>query len=135
MLLGKQLAAYLATGAVFFIIDLAWLTIMNPRFYKPQLSMFMADKVNLLPAVLFYLLFPVGLLVLAVIPAVEKDSSVKAVLWGSLLGLVAYSTYDLTNLASFKNWPASVTVVDIAWGTVLSAVTAGASFFIVRFIH
>jgi uncharacterized membrane protein len=107
---------------------------MNPRFYKPQLAAFMAEKVNWLPAAIFYLLIPLGLLVLAIFPAVDKDSWLKALVFGGLLGLVAYGTYDLTNLASLKNWPLAVTLVDIAWGTFLSASTAVISFFIMKLI-
>jgi uncharacterized membrane protein len=134
MSLGKMLGAYASTGVVFFIIDLVWLVIMNPRFYKPQLAAFMAEKVNWLPAAIFYLLIPLGLLVLAIFPAVDKDSWLKALVFGGLLGLVAYGTYDLTNLASLKNWPLAVTLVDIAWGTFLSASTAVISFFIMKLI-
>jgi uncharacterized membrane protein len=128
----KTLILYLSTAAVFFAIDLIWLGLMHSRFYKVQLAEFMSDKVNWLPAILFYLLFIVGLLLLVVLPAVEHDSWIRALLLGGLLGMVAYATYDLTNLASMKNWPTVVTMVDIVWGTILAATVATISYFIAK---
>jgi uncharacterized membrane protein len=129
---GKTLVLYFATLAVFFVIDLIWLGLMNSRFYKPQLARLMSDKVNWLPAVLFYLLFIVGVLLLVVLPAVDRDSWIRAMLLGGLLGMVAYATYDLSNLATIKNWPVVVTIVDIVWGTTLSAILALISYFIAK---
>jgi uncharacterized membrane protein len=128
----KTLIVYFSTALVFFAIDLIWLGLMNSRFYKVQLAGFMSDKVNWLPAILFYLLFIVGLLLLVVLPAVEHDSWIRALLLGGLLGMVAYATYDLTNLASIKNWPIVVTMVDIVWGTILAATVATISYFIAK---
>ena len=81
---------------------------------------------------MFYVILIVGMLVLVVFPAVDKGSWVRAMLTGGLLGMVAYSTYDLSNLATLNNWPAILTVVDIVWGTALSAAVASASYFIAR---
>jgi uncharacterized membrane protein len=129
---GKTLVLYFATLAVFFVIDLIWLLLMNSRFYKIQLAGLMSNKVNWLPAILFYLFFVVGVLLLVVLPAVDRDSWIRAMLLGGLLGMIAYSTYDLSNLATIKNWPTVVTIVDIVWGTVLSAIVATISFYIAR---
>ena len=128
----KTLILYFSTLAVCFGIDLIWLSLMNSRFYKPHLAALMSDQVNWLPAFLFYVIFIVGMLVLVVFPAVDKGSWVRALLTGGLLGMVAYATYDLSNLATLNNWPAILTVVDIAWGTALSAGVASASYFIAR---
>ena len=121
---------YFITLAIGFVIDLVWLGVMNSRFYKPQLAGLMSDKVNWLPGILFYVLFIVGLLALVVIPAFNNESWLSAMLMGGLLGMIAYGTYDLTNLASMKNWPVPVTVVDIIWGTVFSATVATIGYFI-----
>ena len=126
----QLLILYFSTLAVFFIIDLVWLGLMNSRFYKPQLAGLMSDRVNWLPGMLFYVLFIVGLLLLVVIPAFNNESWVSAMLLGGLLGMIAYGTYDLTNLASIKNWPIAVTIVDIVWGTTLAATVATISYFI-----
>ena len=115
---GKTLVLYLATFGVFFIIDLIWLVIMNGRFYKKELSALMAKKVKWLPAIIFYLLFVFAALVLVVLPAVEKGSWLNALLYGELLGMISYGTYGFTNLASIRDWPLKVTIVDIIWGTV-----------------
>jgi uncharacterized membrane protein len=128
----KTLILYLSTAVVFFAIDLIWLGLMNSRFYKPQLAGLMSDKVNWLPAILFYLLFVVGVVLLVVLPAIEHGSWVSAMLLGGLLGMVAYATYDLTNLASIKNWPVAVTIIDIVWGTILAATVATISYFIAK---
>ena len=128
----KTLILYFSTAAVFFAIDLVWLRLMNSRFYKIQLAGLMSDKVNWLPALLFYLLFIVGLLFLVVLPAVDQGSWLRAMLLGGLLGMVAYATYDLTNLATFKNWPVLVTIVDISWGATVSAIVATISYFIAK---
>jgi uncharacterized membrane protein len=130
--IAKTLILYFSTLAVGFIIDIVWLVIMNPRFYKPQLADLMAAKVNWLPAILFYLLFIIGLILLVVMPAWEKGSWLNAMLMGGLLGMVAYATYDLTNLATIKDWPIIVTIVDIVWGTLLSATLATIGFFIAK---
>jgi len=127
---GKSVLLYLATFGVFFIIDLVWLLVMNSRFYKIQLAGLMSEKVKWLPAILFYLLFIVGVLLLVVLPAVDHGTWLSALLLGGLLGMLCYGTYDLTNLASIKNWPLKVSIVDIIWGTVLSAVVAVTGFFI-----
>ncbi len=128
----KTLVLYFSTLAVCFGIDLVWLGLMNSRFYKPHLAGLMSVKVNWLPAILFYVIFIVWMLVLVVSPAVDKGSWVRAMLTGGLLGMVAYATYDFSNLATLKNWPAIFTVVDTAWGTALSAAVASASYLIVR---
>jgi uncharacterized membrane protein len=128
----KTLILYFSTLAICFGIDLIWLGLMNSRFYKPQLAGLMSDKVNWLPAILFYLLFVIGLLLLVVLPAVDRGSWIRAMLLGGLLGMVAYATYDLSNLATIKNWPVVVTIVDIVWGTALSAILATISYFIAK---
>ena len=105
---------------------------MNSRFYKPQLAGLMSDKVNWLPGILFYVLFTIGLLLLIVLPTIEHGSWLRAMLLGGLLGMVAYATYDLSNLATIKNWPIVVTIVDIIWGTSFSAMIATISYFIAK---
>ena len=127
---GKTLVLYLATFGVFFIIDLIWLGIMNGRFYKKELSALMAEKVKWLPAIIFYLLFVFAALVLVILPALDKGSWLNALLYGALLGMISYGTYDFTNLASIRDWPLKVTFVDIIWGTVLSTSVSTIGYFI-----
>jgi uncharacterized membrane protein len=126
----RSLVLYAATLAVFFGIDLIWLAIMNKRFYAVQLNGLMSDKVQWVPAILFYFLFIAALIILVVLPAAGAGSWLKACALGALLGMVAYATYDLTNLSTIKDWPLAVTVVDIVWGTAISAIVATISYFI-----
>jgi uncharacterized membrane protein len=116
---------YLIALAIFFAIDMVWLGVVAKTFYRKHLGYLMAPKVGWPAAVLFYLLFIAGLVVFAVRPGLAAGLPGKALLLGAFLGLVAYATYDLTNQATMKDWPALVTVIDLAWGTLL---TAGVAF-------
>ena len=114
---------YLIAMVVFTLIDLIWLLGISTRLYKSKIGHLMADKVNLPAAALFYLLF-IGALVFFVInPAADKHSVLYALGAGAFFGLVAYATYDLTNLATLKGWPVSLTIIDLAWGSFVSGVT------------
>ncbi len=115
---------------IFFAIDMAWLGLVAKNFYRSQVGFLMRSDINWLAAIIFYLLFIVGLVIFVITPAVEKNSWVYAVLFGALFGLISYATYDLTNLATIKDWPLLVTIVDLAWGAVLAALVSTATFFI-----
>jgi uncharacterized membrane protein len=130
MPLGKALILYLLTVPVFFAIDMVWLGLVAKTFYANKLGHLMAPKVLWPAALLFYLLFIAGILIFAVIPAVEKGSASRALLSGALFGLFTYATYDLTNLATLRDWPILVTVVDLVWGMVLTSAVSGASYWI-----
>lgn len=121
---------YILTLIIFLGIDAVWLTKVAPTFYKTNIGHLMADKPNLLYAGIFYLINIVGILAFAVIPALNKNSFITAVGFGALYGLVTYATYDLTNLATLRDWPLKVTLIDILWGIVLSTLTAGISYFL-----
>ncbi len=106
---------------VFFAIDMVWLVLVARKFYQQQIGFLMKPDINWYAAVIFYLLFIVGLVTFVISPAVEKQSWVHALLYGALFGLITYATYDLTNLATIKDWPMLVTVIDLIWGSVLAA--------------
>ncbi len=116
-----KLKLYLLTLVIFLAIDSLWLGFVAPKFYESQIGYIMTDVPNFLAAGIFYLLFIVGMVVFVVEPGVRGDSILQAVLRGALFGLVTYATYDLTNLATLAGWPVLVTVVDLIWGTALSA--------------
>ena len=122
------LKLYLLTVPVFFVIDLVWLGLVAKGFYQKNLGFILSPSVKWSAAVIFYLIYIAGILTFAVRPALEKDSLFAAVLWGGLFGFFTYATYDLTNLATLKDWPLAVVVVDILWGVVLCIVVAMASF-------
>lgn len=116
----------------FLIIDGIWLTVVAKNFYSKHLGYLMAKTPNLLAAGIFYLIYIFGLVVLVLSPALQKNSLVSAILMGALFGFCAYATYDLTNLATVKDWPLIVTIVDLIWGAVLSGSVAGVSFLILN---
>ncbi len=115
---------------VFFAIDMTWLGLVAKNFYKNQIGFLMTPNINWTAAITFYLLFIVGLVVFVITPAVEKGSWMYALLFGALFGLITYATYDLTNLATLKDWPLLVTIVDMAWGAVLAASVSTVTYFI-----
>ena len=106
---------------VFFVIDMVWLVLVAKKFYQEQIGFLMRPDINWFAAIIFYLLFIAGLVIFVISPAVEKHSWIHALLFGALFGLITYATYDLTNLATLKDWPLLVTVVDLIWGTVLAS--------------
>ena len=106
---------------VFFVIDMIWLGLLAKNFYKNQIGFLMKPDVNWVAAILFYLLFLVGVVIFVITPAILKKDWTQALWRGALFGLITYATYDLTNLATLKNWPIKVVIVDMIWGTLLSA--------------
>jgi uncharacterized membrane protein len=132
MNVGGAIVSYLLTALVFFAIDLAWLGLVARNMYSRYIGHLMSSRVNWVAALVFYLAFIVGILVFAVYPSVDEGSILQAVVLGALFGFFAYSTYDLTNLATLKDWPLSITIIDIAWGMVLTGVVSAAGFCIVK---
>lgn len=112
---------YAITLPIFFAIDMVWLGLVAKNFYRSQIGYLMRDTPNWTAAIVFYLLFMVGLVVFVIEPAMAKREWLHALGYGALFGFMTYATYDLTNLATVKNWPLLVTFVDLAWGTVLAA--------------
>lgn len=112
---------------IFFAIDMLWLGVVAKNLYKNQLGYLMTPNVNWVAAIIFYLLFIVGLIVFVISPAMEKHSIMHAVLYGALFGLISYATYDLTNLATVKDWPILITGIDLVWGSVLAASVCSAT--------
>lgn len=115
------------------VLDAAWLGLIAPAFYRKHIGFIMADKPNWFAAIAFYLIFILGLTIFVVYPGWKNiDSLVKIGVLGALFGLVTYATYDLTNQATLKNWPHIVTVVDLLWGTVLTAAVSIVAVSILR---
>ena len=127
-----NLKLYLITFIAFLAIDSLWLGLVAPSFYQSQIGYIMAESPDLLAAGLFYLLFIFGMVVFVVGPGVREGTLMQAVARGALFGLVTYATYDLTNLATLEGWPILVTIVDLAWGTFLSAAVTLVSVWVGR---
>ena len=115
---------------VFFAIDMVWLGLVAKKFYNQHIGFLMKPDISWYAAIIFYLLFIAGLITFVISPAIERQSWIHAVLYGAFFGLITYSTYDLTNLATMKDWPVIVTVVDLIWGMVLSASVSVITYFI-----
>ena len=125
---GRAIGTYAVTLVIFFAIDLVWLGVVAKNFYRQHIGHLMSPEVNWGAAVLFYLIYIGGIVFFAIKPAIEVGSAARALAYGAAFGFIAYATYDLTNQATMKNWPVLVTVIDLAWGTVLTATVAYLSY-------
>lgn len=123
-----MLKKFLVSFSVFLVLDGLWLGLVARDFYAQQLGYLMTDTPNLVAAGLFYVIYILTLVQLILKPALKVKSQRAAILNGALFGFCAYATYDLTNLATIKDWPILVTVVDLIWGTVLTGSVAGVSY-------
>jgi uncharacterized membrane protein len=127
----KLFLQFLTVLVVFLAIDLVWLGLIAKNLYSKYLGYIMTPNVNWIAAFTFYFIFIVGLMFFVINPAIEKQSFMYALLVGGLFGFITYSTYDLTNLATLKDWPITITVIDLIWGTVLSASVSSVSYWII----
>ncbi|HEX3809877.1 MAG TPA: DUF2177 family protein [Rhizomicrobium sp.] len=135
--MNRNLVAYVAAAIVLFGLDMVWLSTTAQSIYQAALGGpggVMSGKFNLTPVVIFYLLYPVGLVYFAVLPALRGGGWTTAIVNGALFGFFAYMTYDMTNMASLKVWSWRVSAIDVAWGTVLNGAAATASYFLTRII-
>lgn len=122
--MNKTFAAYIATALLILAMDGLWLGFLAKDFYQHSIGHLMAANPRWLPALLFYGLYPLGLLYFAILPQSADTGLAQAALRGALFGFFAYGTYDLSNLATLKDWPALLSVVDVVWGTVVSCLAA-----------
>ena len=125
---------YALTVPIFFAVDMIWLGLVAKKFYRNHLGFILGPEVNWAAAFCFYMLYIAGILIFAVVPALEKESLSKALLWGGLYGFFTYATYDLTNMATIKDWPLKVVLVDILWGVFLCSMVASSSFLIGKWL-
>lgn len=120
------------TGTVMAILDSIWLSVVANKFYKSQIGNLLLDKPNMAAAVIFYVIYVIGIVAFALSPALSKDSWTYAAGMGALLGFVAYATYDLTNLATLKGFNVKLVLVDMLWGTLLTSGVSLIAFFAVK---
>lgn len=130
----KFLLFYVLVFLVFLAVDVVWLGFVGKSFYQKYLGHLLGE-VNWVAAMIFYLLYVGGIFIFAILPALEKASLGYALSYGALFGFFCYATYDLTNLATLKDWPKAIVYIDIPWGTLLSAIVAVAGFFIGRWLQ
>jgi len=119
---------YLLALSLFFAFDMAWLGLVAKNFYRQQIGFLLKDNINWPAALVFYALFVFGLVHFVIAPGIEKRSLFGVLKNGALFGLVTYAAYDLTNLATTKDWPLAVTLVDLAWGAVLGAAVSALTY-------
>lgn len=122
----KHLVAWAVTFVVLLVIDMIWLGVVAKGMYQEAMGDLMSPNPRLAFAAVFYLIYPIGLLVFAIVPGLAAQGVMRAALMGGLFGMFCYATYDLTNLAVIRNWPLALSFIDIAWGTLVSGVAAAA---------
>jgi uncharacterized membrane protein len=130
----KYAIAYISTAVLFLVVDFVWLSTMATSFYRSRIPDVMATEVNYPAAIAFYLIFVAGIVIFAVSPALENGRWTTALSYGALFGFMAYATYDLTNQATLKQWSTAVTIVDMGWGTFISALSATMSFLFTQWL-
>ncbi|WP_372770430.1 DUF2177 family protein [Lutibacter sp.] len=124
----KNLLIYGIATVIFFALDMVWLGLIAKNFYREKLGFILAPDVNWWAAIIFYLIYIGGILHFAILPAMREHRWQTALIQGAVLGFLCYATYDLTNMATIKNWPLKVVVVDIIWGMVLTGSCALISY-------
>lgn len=125
---------YAATTAVFFALDIAWLGFVAKGVYQRQMGHLLAEHTRWSAAIAFYLIYVAAIIILCVMPAVEKHSVVRALALGAVFGLAAYAAFDLTSLALMKGFPSGIVPLDLAWGVALTASVSAAGFYIARWL-
>jgi uncharacterized membrane protein len=131
----RYIAAYFVTLIVFAAIDFVWLSSMANSIYRPILKEILLPDFRLAPALIFYCLFPLALVIFGIAAGIRSGNWADALLYGAVFGFFAYATYDLTNQATLKNWETRLTVIDVAWGTCLSGTAATIGFFVSGWIE
>lgn len=126
--------AYLLTFIVFLVVDMLWLGLIAKGLYRKYLGDFLSGEFNWTAAFIFYFIFVIGVSIFAIYPAVSKDSVSNAILLGALFGFFTYATYDMTNLATLKGWPLPIVIIDIIWGSLLTAIVSLSGFYIVKWL-
>lgn len=131
----KIIKMYFTALAVFFTIDMIWLALVAKDVYRREIGFMMSNKPNWLAAIVFYLIFIAGIVFFVINPAIEKDSWTYALFVGLFFGFITYATYDLTNLATLKDWPIKITIIDLIWGSCLGGSVSLITYFIMKLIN
>lgn len=134
MTAGRMALLFGASMLAFFAVDFVWLSVMSSRFYTPRIGHLMAEQPKLAVAAVFYLFYVLGIVALAVIPGLREGALLGALWRGALFGFLAYATYDLTNMATLRDWPWQVTLVDMVWGTLLTSFVSLVGYWVGRLL-
>lgn len=128
----ELLIKLLAAGGIMGVLDFIWLGFVAKKLYYSEMGNILLDKPNMVPALLFYVIYVVGVVVFVINPALEKDSWLHALGYGAAFGFVAYATYDLTNLATMKGFSPKIVAIDLLWGAFITAVMAVGAYWAVK---
>lgn len=128
--MGDIILKLLVAGGVMGVLDALWLGVIANKLYKQELGSLLLEKPNMVAAIAFYVIFVIGVLVFAVLPAIQAGDWKVALGLGALLGLVCYATYDLTNLATLKGFPVKIVIIDLVWGMFIAATTATVTYLV-----
>ena len=123
---------FLVAFAIFMVVDLIWLGVIAKELYKRELGYIMTDNVKWIAAIIFYIIYIVGVVFFVVNPAIEKQSIIYAIFAGAFLGFFAYATYDLTNHATLKDWPLKITIIDLLWGSSVTTIVSTLTYLIFK---
>ena len=126
--LSQLLIIYLSSAAVFLIVDAVWIKTVMTRLFKQELGSWLRSDMKMGIAAVFYLIYTVGIIVFAVLPGLKDDNMLQSILLGGFFGFCAYATYEITNYATLKKWTLKMVLIDTAWGTFLSAMTAACGY-------
>ena len=126
----KNFAIYASFLVTLIAIDLIWLLGIAKNLYRDQMGDLMANEPKLIAGLAFYLLYALGVCIFVIVPALSKQSLIYALQYGALFGLFCYMTYDLTNLAVIRNFPTQLALIDIAWGSFVTAVCSGIAYWV-----
>lgn len=125
---------YLIALIVFVIIDGIWLLFISKDLYQKEIGHLLSSNPNMIAAIIFYLLFLGGLVYFVINPGIDKESIKTIIISGALFGLITYATYDLTNLATLKEWPIKITIIDLVWGSSLSCLVSVITYYLYMLI-
>jgi uncharacterized membrane protein len=129
----KQLIiSFIFVSTIFLIVDVIWLSITVKSIYKPNLGTLLNDKPVLWAAVLFYIIYMIGLTLIIIKPALASNSVLQAFWTGVIFGIVAYGTYNLTNMATVKNWSSTIVWIDMLWGGLLTGSSSAAGIYLTK---
>lgn len=125
-----SVVAYIATLVVFTVVDIVWLGYVANSYYRSQIGHLLAPSFNMTAVFAFYLIYVAGIVIFAVLPALASGGPTRALMLGAMFGLFCYATYDLTNLATLKDWSLPMSLVDMAWGAILTGLSAAAGAYV-----
>ena len=133
--MSKFVVLYLISLIIFLLIDFVWLAFIAKGLYAKSIGHLMADKVNYVAALVFYLIFIAGLTHFVTLPALSEGMAARMIFSAAFFGFVTYATYDLTNLATLKDWPLKVTLIDLVWGMFISTSVSTLTLWVSKFFN